>query len=135
MADETVTSEIVSEVMPGPTDPVLKKQRAPRRSKGAVEASVATDPAKVDAPAKERKQRGKARQVALVTDAKPKTGKVKSVNAVQNSAKTTANASAPALDDMTELLRLEDENKQLRLKLADKLRAENDDLRRRLGHS
>ncbi len=34
---------------------------------------------------------------------------------------------------MTELLKLEDENKRLRKQLGDKLRAENVDLRKKLG--
>lgn len=38
-----------------------------------------------------------------------------------------------AIDDMAELLRLEDENRSLRKKLSEKLRAENADLRKRLN--
>lgn len=38
-------------------------------------------------------------------------------------------------DGMAELLQLEEENKTLRKQLAEKLRAENADLRKRLGHS
>jgi len=40
---------------------------------------------------------------------------------------------APVLDDITDLLQLEDENARLRKTLAEKLRAENADLRKRLG--
>jgi hypothetical protein len=42
---------------------------------------------------------------------------------------------ATAADEMTDLLQLEEENQQLRKLLAEKLRAENADLRKRLGHS
>jgi hypothetical protein len=42
---------------------------------------------------------------------------------------------ATAADEMTDLLQLEEENQKLRKLLAEKLRAENADLRKRLGHS
>jgi hypothetical protein len=38
-----------------------------------------------------------------------------------------------AIDEMADLIQLEEENKSLRRNLADKLRAENADLRKRLG--
>ncbi|AHK47191.1 putative SyrB-like regulator (plasmid) [Ensifer adhaerens OV14] len=37
------------------------------------------------------------------------------------------------MDEMADLIQLEEENKRLRKTLADKLRAENADLRKRLG--
>ena len=40
---------------------------------------------------------------------------------------------ASAADEMADLLQLEEENKRLRRTLAEKLRAENADLRKRLG--
>ncbi|MDC9813194.1 hypothetical protein [Rhizobium binxianense] len=42
-------------------------------------------------------------------------------------------APAPVLDDLADLLQLEEENVRLRKALAEKLRAENADLRKRLG--
>lgn len=47
----------------------------------------------------------------------------------------TAAASTPAAHEMADLLQLEEENQKLRKHLAEKLRAENADLRKRLGHS
>ncbi|WP_349644510.1 hypothetical protein [Rhizobium calliandrae] len=42
-------------------------------------------------------------------------------------------APASARDEMADLIKLEEENKRLRKLLAEKLRAENADLRKRLG--
>jgi hypothetical protein len=47
----------------------------------------------------------------------------------------TVAVNATAADEMTDLLQLEEENQKLRKLLAEKLRAENADLRKRLGHS
>jgi hypothetical protein len=46
----------------------------------------------------------------------------------------TVAVNATPADEMTDLLQLEEENQKLRKLLADKLRAENADLRKRLGH-
>jgi len=40
---------------------------------------------------------------------------------------------ADVIDDIADLIKLEEENKQLRKELSEKLRAENADLRKRLG--
>jgi len=45
----------------------------------------------------------------------------------------TAPASVSARDDMADLIQLEEENSRLRKTLAEKLRSENADLRKRLG--
>jgi hypothetical protein len=42
-------------------------------------------------------------------------------------------AEAPVLDEMADLIQLEEENKRLRMALAEKLRTENAHLRKRLG--
>jgi len=47
----------------------------------------------------------------------------------------TAAGSTPAAHEMADLVQLEEENQKLRKQLAEKLRAENADLRKRLGHS
>ncbi|UWU24267.1 hypothetical protein QA648_31520 (plasmid) [Rhizobium sp. CB3171] len=41
--------------------------------------------------------------------------------------------SAPAIDELEDLIQLEEENKRLRKILAEKLRQENAELRKRLG--
>lgn len=54
----------------------------------------------------------------------------KTREAKQPTATTTA---APVLDDIADLLQLEEENARLRKALAEKLRAENAELHKRLG--
>jgi putative transposase len=132
MADETLTSgndEVESTDAGART---TKKQRAPRRSKVTPEVKVAAEPSRVETVAKERKQRGgKAAQSAVVTRKEPVGAKTRS--AVAKPVKAAANTPGSAMDEMAELLQLEEENKRLRRTLADKLRAENADLRKRLG--
>ncbi|WP_210304683.1 hypothetical protein, partial [Aliirhizobium cellulosilyticum] len=48
-------------------------------------------------------------------------------------AKAAALAPVAPVDDISDLIKLEEENKQLRKELSDKLRSENADLRKRLG--
>jgi putative transposase len=114
--------------------PKIKKTRAPRRPKTAPD-TVATEAAAhaagetaVKAP---RAKRG------------PKTVKTKLPKAVVAKAGSKQEAVKPveetlttpveALDDISVLIGLEEENKRLRKELSDKLRTENADLRRRLG--
>lgn len=47
----------------------------------------------------------------------------------------TTNSAMASGDEFGDLLQLEEENRSLRKQLAEKLRTENADLRRRLGHS
>ncbi len=106
-----------------------------------------------DAPKKERKPR--ARKTVLQTASvdvavepaagKPKRGrKPKSAEAVSNAKraavkrapramKTATAAPTAAIDEMAGLLQLEEENQRLRKLLAEKLRAENADLKKRLN--
>jgi hypothetical protein len=53
----------------------------------------------------------------------------------RTSKEAVAAVDTPAEHGMTDLLQLEEENQTLRKQLAEKLRAENADLRKRLGHS
>lgn len=126
------------------TAPAIKKQRAPRRPKEAVEPVRATSKATTaksptENPGKRDKQdrTGKLKRVeAQVTDgtstrkdATKSTGRQKAAKPVQPTAKT----SVSAIDEMADLVQLEEENKRLRKTLAEKLRAENAELRKRLG--
>tara|TARA_R110000751_G_scaffold94721_1_gene184914 strand:+ start:660 stop:1130 length:471 start_codon:yes stop_codon:yes gene_type:complete len=134
MADETnagATGDIAQPAVA--TEVPAKKQRAPRRQKAAVEASKA-------APVKRRKRRNQddnsSAQTAesgatAVVSAKaaPGRGRGKTPKQVE----PTATAPDRALDDMADLIQLEEENKRLRKTLADKLRQENADLRKRLN--
>lgn len=128
MADETLNEVVSTE----PDAAAVKKQRAPRRSKVASEVKVADAPSKAEIVVKERKQRGgKVRQPVVATRNGPVGANGKGVTA--KPVKAVANTAGSAKDEMAELLQLEEENKRLRRTLADKLRAENADLRKRLG--
>lgn len=110
-----------------------KKQRAPRRQKAAVDAAKAV-------PVKRRKRRNQADSsaaqaaengatVATSEKAAPARGRGKASKQVVQS-ETTRDS---GMDDMADLIQLEEENKRLRKTLAEKLRQENADLRKRLN--
>ncbi|MBB3610562.1 SyrB-like regulator [Rhizobium sp. BK602] len=137
MADENSASPIaeVAATDAAVKAPAPKKQRAPRRRKAATEETVIASPAKT-----EKLPRGRRKSVAQAAEAKlaPETAAVASKRTRKNvgpkkTPKQTAKAPASAADEMADLIQLEQENKKLRKTLADKLRAENADLRKRLG--
>lgn len=105
---------------------VPKKQRKPRAKKVTAEtASVSVEAEK--APIK--KTRG--RRPKLNGDASiPKSAAVR-----RGPKPVLAAVAAPkvAIDEMTDILQLEEENQRLRKLVAEKLRAENADLRKRLN--
>jgi putative transposase len=146
MADETNTRLIAeaAETDAPETTPATKKQRAPRLEKTAVEAVQAATKATTAKsptvnPGKRDKQgrTGKRKPIeAKVTDGKstPKdaiksVGRKKAATPLEQTAMTIASA----IDEMADLVQLEEENKRLRKTLAEKLRAENAELRKRLG--
>lgn len=111
-----------------------KKQRAKRRT-----------PAELAAVAAAKLQKANAKkQGASVEAGKPTTaGKSTASKPAARGASTTGGAakaeprqatSAP-IDEFADLLKLEEENKALRKALSEKLRAENADLRKRLGQA
>ncbi len=106
------------------TDGAAKKTRAPRRPKNAVGAAANAESAITDKPAK--KTRAKRGSKILETKG-PTSARLAST------AKPTTSASTSAGDELADLLTLEEENRNLRKQLADKLRVENADLRKRLG--
>ncbi|WP_245280263.1 SyrB-like regulator [Pseudorhizobium pelagicum] len=115
------------------TEVPAKKQRAPRRQKAAVEASKA-------APVKRRKRLNQddksSAQPAETAAAAPVSAKAAPTRGRSRTPKQvepTATTPDRALDDMADLIQLEEENKRLRKTLADKLRQENADLRKRLN--
>jgi hypothetical protein len=144
MADENntgVTNGVLATDAPAEV-PVVKKQRAPRRSKAAMEAasSAASTTTTAKSPKVRKKRGAQVEATPAVVGAVEATkvakkagiagaGKTKAVG----SGKVPAKASAMAADEMSDLIQLEEENKRLRKALADKLRAENADLRKRLG--
>jgi putative transposase len=108
----------------------VKKTRAPRQKKEAVAKDVAADV--VAAPAEPAKPAGgRAKEVKAApakTEVAPKATRAKRTP----KAETAPAVVADALDD---LITLEEENKRLRKQLAEKLRGENADLRKKLGHA
>lgn len=136
MADETSMTEQASTesstALPKEPEP---KKRGPRAKKAAPE-TVTTD-ALVDAPAvkKTRAKRGSKNAAAEVKPVVRRGGR-KAKAAVESTVEPATQAVSPiraAGEEMEDLLQLEQENQRLRKLLAEKLRAENADLRKRLG--
>lgn len=135
MADETTTVNPNGVTTDTPAAiPAAKKTRAPRRPKAVAEAASAGVSAAVpETPAKKTRAKRGSKQVAAKAEksvAEPK-------KAATRVPRVTKDASAPvtAGDDISNLIKLEEENKQLRKQLSEKLRAENADLRKRLGQA
>ena len=125
MADEDQTT-LAADVPTVAEPEVEKKVRKPRAKKAVTETSA------VDAstePAAGKPKRGR----------KPKsdntTGDTKRppVKPAAKAEPVAPAAQSEAIDEMADLLQLEEENKTLRRQLAEKLRAENADLKRRLS--
>lgn len=133
MADENDTTTIndapasvVAEI------DVPKKQRKPRAKKAAPETAsveVAAEPAAaLNTTAGKHTRRRKPKSIEVAVNAKKAPVK-RGPRAVQ----AAIPAPAAAIDEMAVLLQLEEENQRLRKLLAEKLRAENADLRKRLN--
>lgn len=136
MADENDTTTIndapasvVAEI------DVPKKQRKPRAKKAAPETApveVAAEPAaavNTTAGKRGKQTRGrKSKSIEVAVSAK-KAHVTRGPKAVQ----AAIPAPAAAIDEMADLLQLEEENQRLRKLLAEKLRTENADLRKRLN--
>ncbi|KSV66650.1 hypothetical protein N182_35120 [Sinorhizobium sp. GL2] len=134
MADESNT-EIV-ETAPASEVAPPKKRRGPR-PKNVVEDATAEPPAAAQ-PARGRKKRADKSADGNLSVAAPAVAKTKATKAAKVAAKTRGakqpTAATPVLDGIADLLQLEEENARLRKTLAEKLRAENAELRKRLGH-
>ncbi|MGZ2505947.1 transcriptional regulator [Rhizobium leguminosarum] len=141
MAEDTASNPPSDTTQVGtPVVPVEKKKRAPRQKKDVPNSSAASSAvaevksgrgrkARAVAPAEvpqiEKKNRGGRRPKAeTVATAKP--GQPVASPQVQP-------ASASIGYEISDLLELETENQRLRKALAEKLRQENEDLRKRLG--
>jgi len=108
-----------------------KKTRKPRTPKAAAETSyVDTTAAPVGKP--EKKTRAKRGSKAGLNKA-GKTAAATRAPRVKTAASAPVATSVDVIDDIADLIKLEEENKQLRKELSDKLRNENADLRKRLG--
>ena len=131
MADENNT--MIDADTPAVAAPdVAKKERKPRARKTAhetVSAEVAAQPAAASNAAAVKPKRGrKAKSDEGATSAKRAPAK-RAPKAVQ----AAPAPSVAAVDEFADLLQLEEENQRLRKLLAEKLRAENADLRKRLN--
>ena len=131
MADEinTITSTEAPVVVEAPLAP--KKQRKPRAKKVAPEAvsvEVAAEQAAASNSAPVKQKRGrKAKSIEVSSSTK-----LAPVKRAPRTVQAPAAAPMAAIDEMADLLQLEEENQRLRKLLAEKLRAENADLRKRL---
>ena len=125
MADEnnTMTDTDTPAVVETPI--AEKKQRKPRAKKAAA-ASASVDAA---TDAAEKPKRG--RKPKSVEGAAP--AKRTRMKRVPKAVTQAAPAVPAAIDEMADLLQLEEENQRLRKLLAEKLQAENADLRKRLN--
>ena len=135
MADETETGAPIEVVATEAAveAPASKKQRAPRRSKAEIDAAATSKSPKVRQKRTAQAEVAPASAAATVPAATKKSvAKVPTkAKPVRQAAVTTAPITA--IDEMADLLQLEEDNKKLRQALAEKLRAENADLRKRLG--
>jgi putative transposase len=108
----------------------VKKTRAPRQKKDVVAKDVATDvvAASTESAKPARGRAKKAKAAPAKAEVAPKAARAKRTP----KAETAPAVVADALDD---LITLEEENQRLRKLLAEKLRGENADLRKKLGHA
>jgi hypothetical protein len=130
MADEATTETAIVTHAPAAA-PVEKKTRAPRRSKVSTEATIT---APTEKPVKKtRAKRGSKMAVAKaetpVVEAKTRATRKPRAKA----ADSVSVAPAGEIDDIAALIKLEEENLSLRKELSAMLRAENAELRKRLG--
>ncbi len=130
MADENDTMTNADTPAAAAPD-VPKKSRKPRAKKAVTEtasAAVSVQPAAAsNATAGKQKRGRKAKSDEGATSARRAP--------VQRAPRAVQAATAPsvAVDEFADLLQLEEENQRLRKLLAEKLRAENADLRKRLN--
>jgi hypothetical protein len=132
MTDETATTTNADGPTVGETPIAPKKQRKPRAKKAAAletaSADATAEPAAALAGAGGVKRRGRKAKVIEATAS----AKRASVRRAQKAVKAETAGPMTAIDEMADLLQLEAENQRLRKLLAEKLRAENADLRKRL---
>lgn len=129
-ASDPATAEVV-------TTP-QKKKRAPRKPAVVSTSSPAEKTSSAATSRGKKRSAAKATEGNLLALAAPagRKGKPKSEATQIGGRKRTISATArpvASADEMADLLKLEEENQVLRKQLGDKLRAENVDLRKKLG--
>ncbi len=142
MADENNTKDNTDALEATPPTEIAppKKHRGPRPKNIVSEATAETPEAVAAQPLRGRRKRTD-KPADVTVSAKTQAGsRGKAKNVAKGTRKTRVAkqtietpAPAPILDDIADLLQLEEENARLRKALAEKLRAENADLRKRLG--
>ncbi|MDU0364318.1 transcriptional regulator [Rhizobium sp. 25PS6] len=133
MADETDTATSADAPIVVETPIAPKKQRKPRAKKAAALETASADTTAEPAAALAGvaggvKRRGRKTKVIEAAASAKRAPVRRAPKAVQ----AAAPAPMTAIDEMADLLQLEEENQRLRKLLAEKLRAENADLRKRL---
>jgi putative transposase len=143
MADDTNLVPALETPSSGASSaPKEKKMRAPRKPKAAAEAVADT---LVSTPAKKSRGPGKKPAATITPVAAEPAAKTPAAK-TPAAKKATAGKAQPAkrspkqvdaapvyTDGFSDLLKLEEENQTLRKALSEKLRAENADLRKKLG--
>nr|WP_247749994.1 transcriptional regulator [Agrobacterium sp. S2/73] len=132
MADENDTMTDADTPAAAALD-VVKKERKPRAKKAAsetVSAAVSAQPAAASNAAAVKPKRGRK---AAKSDEAATSAKRAPVKRATKAVQAATTPSVAAVDEFADLLQLEEENQRLRKLLAEKLRAENADLRKRLN--
>ncbi|RVI54158.1 transposase [Sinorhizobium meliloti] len=149
MADESNTGSIAAAVAPNADvkAPAAKKKRSPRRQKAVAEPRRAVSETPAAKPRRYSEQQRKEKLKLIETQVTE--GKVTLKDAIKSAGiseqtyyqwkrtvkpvEQKAEKRLPTGEELADLVRLEEENQRLRKLLAEKLRAENTDLRKRLG--
>jgi hypothetical protein len=126
MADDTDTMNDVQAPAQEEAPVAVKKQRKPRAKKSSVVAATAES---ATAGTDGRKKRGRKPRVSV----DPTPVEPTAQNPASNPEQIADDTATSAGDEMADLLQLEAENQKLRKMLAEKLRAENADLRKKLS--
>jgi putative transposase len=136
MADENETSTaadtVEADTPATATEP--KKKRAPRRTPAEMAAEVVAKASKATGR-KKAAQNLEAKMAAASASAPAKAATKPAPKPQANAPVKAAVAPVAAMDEFADLLALEEENRGLRKSLSEKLRAENADLRKRLGQA
>jgi putative transposase len=148
MADESNAAPVAAPVADAEVKaPTAKRQRSPRPQKAA------SEPAQSKTPAAKRRgysEQEKSEKLRLIETEVGEGGTLKDAikragiseqtyyhwKAAAKSAESKGTKSTkpiPVGDELADLVQLEEENQRLRKRLAEKLRAENAELRKRLG--
>jgi putative transposase len=154
MADEnnSVPATAGVETVDGVKSMAVKKPRSPKREKAAAEKVPPVSKVAAEKPAAPKRKtysdREKAEKLNLISTqvAKGKAALQEAIKSAGISVQTYyqwKRSDKPAVNkvektssgghDLAELVQLEEENQKLRVQLAEKLRAENVELRKRLG--